>query len=138
MQQGWRHFPHGADLGVCGWGPNPEAAFEQAALALMAAITGAEIAAAVPVEINCEAANLELLLVTWLNAIIYEMTVRQMLFSRFDVRIDGNSLKGLLWGESVDRTRHEPACEPKGATFTELSVAKDASGRWTARCVVDV
>jgi hypothetical protein len=34
--------------------------------------------------------------------------------------------------------RHAPVCEPKGATYTELRVAKEQNGRWSAACVVDV
>ena len=33
---GWEHFAHGSDIGVRGFGPSMEAAFEQAALALTA------------------------------------------------------------------------------------------------------
>ena len=75
---------------------------------------------------KCEAPDLELLFVEWLNAIIYEMAVRNMLFGRFAVRIEGTRLEGTLWGEPVDVERHAPACEPKGATYTALKVAKDA------------
>jgi len=64
--------------------------------------------------------------------------VRNMLFSRFNVRIDGERLAGVLWGEPVDVRRHQPACEPKGATYTALKVAADADGRWLAQCIVDV
>ena len=46
------------------------------------------------VEVTCEAPDIELLLVEWLNAIIYEMAVRNMLFGRFAVRIDGTRLDG--------------------------------------------
>ncbi len=87
--------------------------------------------------VSCEAPDLEILFVEWLNAIIYEMAVRSMLFSRFTVRIDGTRLKGVLWGEPVDVGRHAPACEPKGATYTALRVADD-SGNWSAACIVDV
>ncbi len=136
--RGWKHFPHEADLGICGWGPTPEAAFEEAGHALTAAITDGKVCAAERVPISCSAANLELLFVEWLNAVIYEMAVRRMLFGRFEAHIDKHSLTGAIWGEPVDRTRHEPACEPKGATYTELEVGQDKSGRWLARCVVDV
>jgi tRNA nucleotidyltransferase (CCA-adding enzyme) len=61
-----------------------------------------------------------------------------MLFGRFAVEIDGERLMGRLWGEPVDVARHEPACEPKGATLTALKVERDAAGRWSAGCVVDV
>lgn len=133
----WEHFPHAADVGVRGFGRTAAEAFEQAALALTAVITHAEVAPKVQVEVSCEAPDLELLFVEWLNAIIYEMAVRDMLFSRFAVRIDGTRLTGALWGEPVDVARHTPACEPKGATYTALKVAEN-DGMWSAACIVDV
>jgi len=134
----WEHFPHDADVGVRGFGATPAEAFEQAAQALTAVVTHAEIAAKVLVDVRCVAPDVELLFVEWLNAIIYEMAVRGMLFSRFVVRIEGTQLEGTLWGEPVDVSRHSPACEPKGATYTALKVAPDANGVWSAACIVDV
>jgi SHS2 domain-containing protein len=133
------HFSHDADIGVRGVGPTREAAFEQAAAALSAAVTEIErIAAATPVEIRCEAPNDELLLADWLNALIYEMATRHMLFRRFAVRIEDHRLDATAWGEPVDRSRHEPAVEPKGASYTELRVTRRADGAWVAQCVIDV
>ena len=134
----WEHFPHDADIGLRGWGETPAEEFEQAAYALTAVVTLAEVKPKVAVQLNCEASDLELLFVEWLNAIIYEMAVRNMLFGRFSVRIEDHRLEGTLWGEPVDVERHAPACEPKGATYTALKVASDADGRWSAACVVDV
>jgi tRNA nucleotidyltransferase (CCA-adding enzyme) len=134
----WEHFPHDADVGVRGIGPTPAAAFEQAALALTAVITDAEVKPLSLLEVSCEAPDMELLFVEWLNAIIYEMAVNKMLFGRFAVRIAGNRLEGTLWGEPVDVERHAPACEPKGATYTALRVALDAESTWSAACVIDV
>jgi SHS2 domain-containing protein len=135
---GWEHFPHEADVGVRGFGPTLEAAFEQAAHALTAVVTDSAIIDKSAVEVECDAPEAELLFVEWLNAIIYEMAVRRMLFGRFAVRIDGTHLNGTLWGEPVDVGRHVPACEPKGATYTALKVARDPDGTWSAACVVDV
>ena len=135
---GWEHFPHDADVGVQGWGMTAAQAFEQVAYALTAVITHAEIKPQLLVRVRCEAPDLELLLVEWLNAIIYEMAVRKMLFGRFAVRIDDGRLEGTLWGEPVDIERHAPACEPKGATYTALRVAKNRDGTWSAACIVDV
>ena len=135
---GWEHFPHDADVGVQGWGMTAAQAFEQVAYALTAVITHAEIKPQLLVRVRCEAPDLELLLVEWLNAIIYEMAVRKMLFGRFAVRIDDGRLEGTLWGEPVDVERHAPASEPKGATYTALRVAKNSDGIWSAACIVDV
>ena len=90
------------------------------------------------IEVSCEAPDDELLFVDWLNALVYEMATRNMLFSRFEVHIDGNHLQGKAWGERVDVARHQPAVEVKGATYTALRVGHDASGEWLAQCVVDV
>jgi protein archease len=78
------------------------------------------------------------LLADWLNAVVYEMTTRRMLFGRYVVRLSGHTLAGEAWGEAVDRERHRPAVEVKGATYTALSVTCGADGTWTAQCVVDV
>ena len=134
----WEHFPHDADVGVRGFGATAAEAFEQAAYALAAVVTHAQVKPKVSVEVRCEAPDLELLFVEWLNAIIYEMAVRHMLFGRFAVRIESGRLEGMLWGESVDVARHAPACEPKGATYTALRVAKNLDGTWSAACIVDV
>jgi SHS2 domain-containing protein len=123
---------------VRGWGGTPAEAFEQAALALTAVVTHVPVEPRVAVKVACEAPDLELLFVEWLNAIIYEMAVGKTLFGRFEVRIVDECLTGTLWGEPVDVARHTPACEPKGATYTALKVSQEADGRWSAGCIVDV
>ena len=112
--------------------------FEQAALAMSATVCElGVIRAQESITIECEAPDRELLFVEWLNALIYEMSTRRMLFSRFTVQLDGGQLQGRAWGEPVDRMRHEPAVEIKGATYTALRVAQQA-GEWVAQTVVDV
>lgn len=135
----WEHFPHEADMGVRGVGQTREQAFEQAALAMLSVITDPQtVVAHEIVEIRCEAPDNELLLVDWLNALVYEMATRHMLFGRFSVQITGQSLTAHAWGEALDVARHQPAVEVKGATYTGLRVAQTADGNWVAECVVDV
>jgi len=139
QQRTWEHFSHAADIGVRGFGNTPAGAFEQAARALTAVVADLNsVQARHVVEIRCESTDPELLLFDWLNALIYEMAVRHMLFSRFRVRIDGHRMEAHAWGENLDLSRHRPAVEIKGATFTELKLAQDAYVRWTAQYVVDV
>lgn len=134
----WEHFHHQADIGIRGTGETLEIAFEQAAIALTAVITEpARVAATIAVPLHCEAPDRELLFADWLNALIYEMTTRKMLFSRFEVRIVENQLHATAWGEPIDMARHKPAVEIKGATYTELYV-QQIEGIWIAQCVVDV
>lgn len=139
MSGSWEHFPHGADIGVRGHGDSLAEAFEQAALALTGVITDpAGVATTEAVAIAAEAPDHELLLVDWLNSLVYEMATRRMLFSRFSVAIHGDRLQATAWGEGVDVARHQPAVEVKGATYTEVAVRRDRDGRWFAQCVVDV
>lgn len=135
----WSLFHHGADIGVRGTGNTPARAFEQAALAMTAVITDpAQVRCIESVRLECEAPELELLLADWLNALVYEMATRHLLFGRFEVELDGQRLQGRAWGEPVDVERHQPAVEVKGATYTELEVREDAPDHWHAQCVVDV
>lgn len=125
-------------MGIRGVGRTREEAFEQAALALTAVVTDpAVVRAAEPVDVGAEAPDDELLLVDWLNALIYEMATRNLLFARFEVRIADHRLEGRAWGEPLAGERHQPAVEVKGATYTGLRVAQE-NGAWIAQCVVDV
>jgi len=134
----WEHFDHGADIGVRGIGGSLAEAFAQAALGLVAvAVDPARVRAVIAVDLHAEAPDVELLLVDWLNAVVYAMATRRMLFARFDVTAHDRSLDARAFGEPVDRARHEPAVEVKGATYTTLAVECD-DGVWTAQCVVDV
>jgi SHS2 domain-containing protein len=52
------------------------------------------------------------------------------------VCIEDHRLVATAWGEPVDRSRHQPVVEPKGATMTALRVAREAT--WLAQTVIDV
>lgn len=131
-------FPHGALVGVRGRGPSVAAAFEQAGRALTSVLTDPEGVRPRDVTvIECAAPDPELLLVDWLNELIWEMAARRILFGRFEVAIEGGRLRARVWGEAVDRDRHAPMVEPKGATLAELRVSPEGD-EWLAQCVVDV
>jgi SHS2 domain-containing protein len=135
----WEHFHHLADIGVRGIDDTLEGAFEYAAAALMAVVCDTQsVKPDISVEIQCTAPDTEILLADWLNALIYEMDVRKMLFSKFRVQIDGNTLRAVVYGEKTDTDRHSTAVEVKAATYMELKVARNSKGLWVAQCVVDV
>jgi SHS2 domain-containing protein len=139
MPARWEHFAHDADIGVRGVGRTPAEAFEQAALALTAVVTDpAAVALDERVEIACADADPEALLFDWLDAVVYEMATRGLVFGRFEVAVRGDRLEASAWGEPVDVAKHQPAVEVKGATYTGLHVRRDGVGAWIAECVVDV
>ena len=135
----WEHFHHDADIGVRGCGNSPASAFEAAAQALTAVITDPDtVACRQKVTIECQAPDLEVLFFDWLNALVYEMATRRMLFQQFHVEIDGCRLHASACGEAIEVSRHQPAAEVKGATYTQLDVHEERTGEWCAQCVVDV
>ena len=135
----WETFEHQADIGVRGFGDTLEEAFSGAATALIATMCDpATIVTTQSVEIDCDAPDLEILLVDWLNALVYQMAVNHLIFKHFDINIKDHQLHAQASGEPVSFLRHKPAVEIKGATFTELKVRRQPHGRWLAQCVIDV
>ncbi len=135
----WEHFPHPADIGVRGVGPTREDAFAQAAIALTAVLVDPDkVEPREPVDIVCREQDDELLLVSWLASLLYEMDTRRMLFSRFEIEPIEGGLRARAWGEPIDIARHQPTVEVKAATYAGLKVAKDKTGAWLAQCIVDV
>jgi SHS2 domain-containing protein len=139
----WEHFEHAADVGVRGRGGTPARAFEETARALFSLLSADldGIRPSVEERVVCEAANLEELLVAFLNELLYLFDSRRTVFGQFDVEIEEAPgrvrLTGLARGEPFDPRRHEFTVLPKGATFTALEVARHG-GEWVAQCVVDV
>ena len=131
-------FEHEADIGIRGFGSSIGEAFENAARAMYSVMV--RIEAIEPLEqkeIVVSAPDGELLLVEWLNALLSLSDIERMVFSRFEVRIEGTSLTARAWGERLDRIRHEANVEVKGATYHMLKVGKSGD-RYVAQCVVDV
>ena len=135
----WEHFEHGADVGVRGRGATRDAAFEGAARALAAVVVDPErVRPSREVLLRARAPDAELLLVAWLDAVIWEMSAHRIVFRDFRVTIRGTELEAVGVGEPMDVARHEPAVEVKGATHTMLSVTRADDGTWIAQTVVDV
>jgi len=131
-------FEHEADIGIRGFGGSMKEAFENAAVALYAVMVNIDTVN--PVEertITVSAPDRELLLVEWLNALLAISDIERIVFSKFEVGMEGTTLTGVAWGETLDKERHEPHLEVKGATYHLLSV-KEQDGKYTAQCVVDV
>jgi len=134
----WEHFEHGADIGICGYGRSMAEAFAECGLALTAIVTSPEeIEPRRRIQVSCIGNDADLLLYDWINLIIREMSIHRLVFGHYEVAFQSGHLKANLLGEPVDTARHAPCVEPKGATFTGLSVRKN-NGLWIARCVIDV
>jgi SHS2 domain-containing protein len=135
----WEHYDNDKALGVRGFGATKAEAFEQAALAMTAAL--ADPARVVPAEkvlIQCQAPSDDELFTQWLAALAREMGERRMLFSRFEVWFDGDRLSAHAWGEPLNAERHRPAVKLRGESQTgTLRVARHGDG-WLAQTLLSV
>src|SRR4030042_5075274 len=103
----WEHFAHQADIGIKATAESLSEAFQDAAVGLTAIIAEPKkIECADEVEINLVSDNTEMLFYDWLNAVIYEIATRHMLFGRFEVEIDDLKLSAKMWGEKIDFQKH--------------------------------
>jgi len=109
----WEHFAHEADIGIRGVGPSKEAA-----LALTAVMADPRsVAPKQPVHIACRGPEDDLLLVDWLNALIFDMATRRILFGRFEVRPAAGQPEATAGGETVEVSIGPPSnrkAPPKG------------------------
>lgn len=131
-------FDHQADIGVAGEGATLAAAFAAGAQAMFSIMCDVDrVAPREDVRITCAASDHELLFVRWLNTLLAEADVRGLVFGEFELEIEENRIAGVARGEPYDATRHGRGVEVKGATLTELEVARSPAG-WRAQTVVDV
>jgi len=135
----WEHFAHPADMGVRGLGRTRQEAYAQAALALTALTVDLDsIEPSTRVTVTCHETDPELLLVAWLNAVLFEMATQRMVFARFNTELDPAGLTAELWGEALDPAKHHPSTEVKAATYAALRVEQQPTGQWMAQCIVDM
>lgn len=133
----YEYFEHPADVGIVGKGRSLEEAFAEAARAMFNLMVDIEAVEPIKtIEVECEADNEEELFVEWLNSLLAEATINNMVFSQFDVQIEKGKLVGSARGEELDPERHEMGTEVKAATYSQLKIVKDRE--FMAQCVVDV
>lgn len=130
-------FEHKADIGIRGIGSSLEEAFAEAARAMFSVMVDIDKVIPIkPVEIKCNADNHEELFVEFLNKLLAEATINEMVFSKFIVQIRNHELTGTAKGEKLDPEKHEVKTEVKAATYSQLKIERN--DKFVAQCIVDV
>lgn len=137
-------FVEGAtgDLAFEAHGPTLEAAFIGAGRAFLAATVGGPetVARRERRSVVLEEPDLELLLVRFLNELVYLRDAEELLLhpDSIDIAQDGSaSLRAELAGERIDRRRHRLLSDVKAATVHGLRVKQTCDG-WNVRATLDV
>jgi SHS2 domain-containing protein len=81
--------------------------------------------------------DLETLLVSWLQELLYLLDTEDLVFGRFQVKIHDLSLEATAWGEPFDPSIHTIKTEIKAVTYHQLEVARSELG-WQAQVIFDI
>ena len=118
---------HTADIGIVAYGADLKQVFSHAAeglFSLMVDLDTVRERSMRPVEAS--ASDMEMLLASWLNELIYLFDTEYLVFKRFEVtEITGEQLTANCYGEQVNHRRHELKRSVKAATYHKLRVEKD-------------
>lgn len=136
---GFEFFAVTADTGIRAWGPDLPSVFRQAARALWSLLVEpTSVERRQTVGVSVEAGDRDVLLVAWLNELLYLYEAKELIGADCAIRsVTDMSLSAEVWGEAVDRARHTIVSHVKAVTYHQLHVGRTASG-WEARVVVDV
>ncbi len=92
----------------------------------------------VEISVDIASADKESLLVDWLGEILYQVTVKKTLLSKFNVHKVGRFfLEASAYGERIDRKRHHIFKEIKAVTYHDLKIRKNAKG-YAVKIVFDI
>ncbi|UCE72831.1 MAG: archease [Methanomassiliicoccales archaeon] len=123
-------FDHTADVGIRAYGKSLDCAFENAAKGMFDIITDVKKVKDVgEYKIELQALDLEQLLVDWLSELLFIHTVKQVLFSEFNVKIQKSNEKWSLManakGEDFDSKKHPYHTEIKAVTHHILEIKQN-------------
>ena len=138
MNKDFEIIEHTADIGIRAYGTDMAAAFENAARAMFSLMTDLDkVREVVHRDVHVSAPDREILLVEWLNELVFLFDTEQILFKRFDIHnLTDTELKARCYGEKVDKSRHEIKIGIKSATYHMLKV--EHNSRYQVQVLLDI
>ena len=130
---------HTADIGIKVFGKDISEVFSNAGYAMFDILTEPKnVQKKESFDIQISANNIEELLVKWLDELLYRYETERVVFSEFVInKISDTAVNSTVYGEKIDRNRHEIKTEIKNVTYHQLQVRKINSG-WEAQVIFDV
>lgn len=131
MKKPYILLDHTADAYIEAYGSNLQEAFGNAALGMMDVMTKVELIEN-KIENNfiVQAQDKPALLYSWLEELLIEFELKNMLYSRFDVwsiekNIDGFKLNAKAWGEKYDAEKHPSKVGIKAVTYHQMDIIEN-------------
>ena len=116
---------HTADIGIKAYGKFLSECFENAAIGMFDIISDTRKVKPVgEYEISLKSDTVEELLVDWLSKLLTICDINNLVFGKFDVKIDEENcgLNAKVYGENFDSERHTIGKEIKAVTYHILEV----------------
>ncbi len=130
---------HTADIGIIAYGADIKQVFANAALGLFNLMADLDnLREDVKREIEISAEDIEVLLVEWLNELIYISEVEHIIFKKFDINeLSNTKLKATCLGEKIKPGQHRLKREIKAATYHMLQLNKE-DGSYKVQIIFDI
>ena len=130
---------HTADIGIVAYGVDVKQVFANAALGLFTLMADPdECKDDIQRDLRLSAEDMEVLLVAWLNELIYIFDVEHIIFKRFEVdELTSTHIKARCFGEKIKLNQHKLKREIKAATYHMLKIDKVNSG-YKAQVIFDI
>ena len=130
-----------SDVTFHAWGRSLEELFSAAADATLNVMVRS-VESVRPLEtrsVSVEADALDLLLMRFLDELVYRKDVEELLLRAKELHVDTerNRVQTVLTGERIDPKRHELVADVKAVTLHDLRVERSATG-WDAHVTLDV
>jgi SHS2 domain-containing protein len=130
MNKKFELIEHTADIGIVAYGKTLEELFANSALGMYNIMCEKfhNIERIIRYENKIQDIDYETLLVDFLNDLLFQTSVKKLLFSEFEVELkkDNNQrqISFLCLGEKYDKQKHGGILELKAATFHNLKILK--------------
>jgi SHS2 domain-containing protein len=143
----YEEIEHPSDVGLRFRGRSLEELFQNAGEGMFSLITDMERVEpliSLELELKGESRSYEDILIAWLERLLYHFEVDFMLFSQILVKQlikskNSYMLRAVLYGDRIDRKKHNIMEEIKAPTYQFLSICRDKERRsWEGTVIFDV
>jgi len=126
---------HTADFRIKVYGKNLEELFENALNAIFEIVRPTKLGKAIKSKIKVASLNQNVLLVDFLNAVVFEMQTKKAIFNRIKIeKLTDTNIEAQILGNNVEKFTKDI----KAVTYHEVDIKKSASGGLETNLVFDI
>ena len=139
VEKGFEVLDHTADIGIAAYGADIKEVFRNAALGLFSLMAELDdIKEDVQREVKLSAEDEDVLLIEWLNELIYIFDVEHIIFKRFEIdKLKGSQISARCFGQEIKPGQHSLKREIKAATYHMLRIIK-SNGGYEVKVIFDI